>query len=87
MITSHCFTDMVSNQLAFRVTFLKDSKLLAYVVLENGASWRVAYCFEPMLFRHANLYFSTIISMRKQKVCIKTRPSSASPSIEGQGTD
>ena len=28
---------------------------------------RVAYCFEPMLFRHANLYFSTIISMRKQK--------------------
>ena len=86
-IISHCFTVMVSNQLAFRVPFLKVSKLLAYVVcvcfLKMAHLGRVAYCFEPMLFRHANLYFSTIISMRKQEVCMKTRPTSASPSIEG----
>ena len=45
MITSCCFTVMVSNQLAFRVTFLKDSKLLAYFVLENGASWASGLLF------------------------------------------
>ena len=45
MITSHCFKDMVSNQLAFRVPFLKDSKLLAYFVLENGASWASGLLF------------------------------------------
>ena len=45
MITSHCFKDMVSNQLAFRVPFLKDSKLLPYFVLENGASWASGLLF------------------------------------------
>ena len=45
MIISHCFTVMVSNQLAFRVPFLKVSKLLAYVVLENGASWASGLLF------------------------------------------
>ena len=40
---------------------------LCMLCLNMAHLGRVAYCFEPMLFRHANLYFSTIISMRKQK--------------------
>ena len=54
--------------IGFQGSFFQVSKLLAYVALENDASWASGvYCFEPMLFRHSNLYFSTIISMRKQR--------------------
>ena len=67
MIISHCFTVMVSNQLAFRVPFFRFPNYLRMLCLKMAHLGRVAYCFEPMLFRHANLYFSTIISMRKQK--------------------
>ena len=84
MIISHCFTVMVSNQLAFRVPFLRFPNYLRMLCLKMAHLGRVAYCFEPMLFRHANLYFSTIISMRTQEVCIKTRPTSASPSIKAR---
>ena len=67
MIISHCFTVMISIQLAFRVPFFRFPNYLRMLCLKMAHLGRVAYCFEPMLFRHANLYFSTIISMRKQK--------------------
>ena len=67
MIISHCFTVMISNQLAFRVPFFRFPNYLRMLCLKMSHLGRVAYCFDPMLFRHANLYFSTIISMRKQK--------------------
>ena len=67
MIISHCFTVMVSNQLAFRVPFFRFPNYLRMLCLKKAHLRRVVYCFDPMLFQHANLYFSTIISMRKQK--------------------
>ena len=67
MIISHCFTVMVSNQLAFRVPFFRFPNYLRMLCLKMAHLGRVVYCFDPMLFQHANLYFSTIISMRKQK--------------------
>ena len=67
MIISNCFTVMVSNQLAFRVPFFRFPNYLRMLCLKMAHLGRVVYCFDPMLFQHANLYFSTIISMRKQK--------------------
>ena len=67
MIISNCFTVMVSNQLAFRVPFFRFPNYLRMLCLKMAHLGRVAYCFESMLFQHANPYFSTIISMRKQK--------------------
>ena len=67
MIISHCFTVMVSNQLAFRVPFLRFPNYLRMLCLKMAHLGLVVYCFDPMLFQHANLYFSTIISMTKQK--------------------
>ena len=68
MIISHCFTVMVSNQLAFRVPSFKFPNYLRMLCLKMAHLGRVAYTVhEPMLFRHVNLYFSTTISMRKQK--------------------
>ena len=67
MIISYCFTVMISNQLAFRVPFFRFPNYLRMLCLKMARLGRVAYFFEPMLFQHANLYFSTIISMRKQK--------------------
>ena len=67
MIVSHCFTVMVSNQLTFRVPFVRFPNSLRTLCLKMAHLGPVAYCFEPMLFRHADLYFPTVISMRKQK--------------------
>ena len=75
---------MISIQLAFRVPFLKVSKLLAYVVLQNGASWASGLLFRAHVVPACKpVFFNYNFHEEKKKVSIKTRPISASHSIEG----
>ena len=89
MIISHCFTVMVSSQIILRLgrscaRLDKTAMLRRLVVLEHGASWVSGLLFRahviPAFFNH-NFHEKT------KEFCIKTRPTSALHSIEGQVTN
>ena len=53
--------------IGFRVPLFRFPNYLRMLCLKMAHLGREAYFFEPMFFQRADLYFSTIISMRKQK--------------------